>query len=55
MRSRCSNPNAMDYQWYGAKGVKVCDEWSGPDGSDAFVVWSLKHGYEWHKGIERGD
>lgn len=55
MRSRCSNPNAMDYQWYGAKGVKVCDEWSGPDGSDAFVVWSLKHGYEWHRGIERGD
>lgn len=27
MRERCNNPLAEQYQWYGAKGVIVCDRW----------------------------
>lgn len=28
MRKRCNSPNDPAYRWYGAKGVKVCDEWN---------------------------
>jgi len=27
MLSRCNNPNATAYKWYGARGIKVCDSW----------------------------
>jgi len=27
MKQRCMNPKAPGYKWYGALGVKVCDEW----------------------------
>lgn len=27
MMDRCHNKNNKGYQWYGAKGVKVCDRW----------------------------
>lgn len=27
MIQRCNNPKAVNYEKYGAKGIKVCDEW----------------------------
>ncbi len=27
MLERCRNPNRADYQWYGARGVAVCERW----------------------------
>lgn len=27
MRTRCNNPNSISYKYYGARGIKVCDEW----------------------------
>ncbi len=27
MRARCHNPRCKDYARYGAKGIRVCDEW----------------------------
>lgn len=27
MIQRCTNPNYDVYQWYGARGIKVCDRW----------------------------
>jgi len=27
IKSRCSNPTDSSYKWYGAKGIKICDEW----------------------------
>lgn len=27
MLARCYNPNSHDYKWYGARGIKVCEEW----------------------------
>lgn len=27
MWNRCRNPNADDYEYYGARGITVCDRW----------------------------
>lgn len=27
MKQRCYNPNNKNYKYYGAKGIRVCDEW----------------------------
>lgn len=27
MKSRCHNPKATGYAWYGGKGIKVCKKW----------------------------
>ncbi len=27
MKTRCTNPNAEAYKYYGAKGISVCDRW----------------------------
>jgi len=28
LRQRCMNPNDASYEWYGAKGVRVCERWN---------------------------
>jgi len=28
MRTRCNNPNHPSFQYYGARGISVCDRWS---------------------------
>ena len=32
MNQRCYNPNNQHYQWYGAKGITICDDWLGDNG-----------------------
>lgn len=27
MNARCNNPNAPNYEWYGGRGIKVCEKW----------------------------
>lgn len=53
MNARCENPNAQDYRWYGAKGIKVCEEWR--EDSDKFVLWSLQHGYRYNPELSKGE
>ena len=43
MKARCYNKNVKSYKNYGAKGVKVCDEWK--DNYPAFRSWALSNGY----------
>lgn len=43
MMSRCYNSNDPGYEWYGAVGVTVCDEWRG--NPKAFVEWALSSGW----------
>lgn len=28
MRQRCLNPKSDKWQWYGGRGVKICEQWS---------------------------
>lgn len=44
MKSRCDNPHATSYRYYGAKGIKVCEEWASD--FDAFAEWSFANGYD---------
>lgn len=44
MMDRCYNPNGSEYNWYGAKGVTVCDEWL--NNPKAFVEWSIANGWQ---------
>ena len=46
MKQRCHNPKNDDYSYYGARGIKVCDEWVND--FKAFYDWSMSHGYEEH-------
>lgn len=48
MKQRCYNPNNPEYPHYGARGVKVCDEWFNDVSS--FIKWCLDNG--WKKGLE---
>lgn len=43
MKSRCYNPNATKYEYYGGAGVTVCDEWKND--FKAFYAWALQNGY----------
>jgi len=50
MRQRCNNPNNKDYQFYGARGVHVCPDWSD---YLAFKQWALANGYATGLTIDR--
>lgn len=43
MKQRCNNPNVKEYNFYGGRGIKVCDEWSHDYTS--FERWMLDNGY----------
>lgn len=51
--SRCYNEKEKTYRWYGAKGIKVCDEWL--NNPLTFEDWALKNGYEDGLSIDRKD
>lgn len=53
MRARCGNSRRREYQWYGARGIKVCSQWL--DNFAAFRDWALQNGYEESLTIERKD
>jgi hypothetical protein len=43
MKSRCLNKNDISYKNYGARGIKVCDEWLNYNN---FANWSLNNGFD---------
>ena len=53
MLDRCYNPKEKTYRWYGAKGIKVCDEWL--QNPQSFEEWALNNGYEDNLTIDRID
>lgn len=52
MKYRCNNPRCRYYKDYGGRGIKVCEEWNS---SEAFIEWSLSHGYKDNLSIDRID
>ena len=51
MKQRCYNKNNSHYEWYGGKGVAVCELWK--NNFKAFQEWSLKNGYSEELSIDR--
>ena len=44
MNNRCYNSLASDYKYYGARGIRICDEWR--HNYAAFKAWALASGYD---------
>ena len=53
MKKRCYDQNSKDFQWYGKKGIKICDEWM--NNPKLFEVWSIENGYNDELTIDRLD
>ena len=53
MKSRCHNPNDTGFQYYGARGITVCDEWKND--FESFHDWAMSHGYSDELSIDRID
>lgn len=53
MRQRCYNTNNKDFYNYGAKGIKVCDEWVKD--FSKFYRWAMENGYAESLSIDRID
>ena len=43
MHQRCEKPKCSGYHKYGAKGIKVCEEWGS---FEKFRDWAYSHGYD---------
>lgn len=50
---RCTNPNLKAYANYGARGIKICDEWK--DSFEVFEKWAYENGYDDSLTIDRID
>lgn len=44
MIQRCTNEKNLKFRDYGARGISVCEEWSGS--YRAFAEWALANGYD---------
>ncbi len=48
MVRRCNNPKSSGWKWYGARGIRVCQDWM--DDRVAFINWGLSSG--WQPGLQ---
>lgn len=56
MKMRCYNKNEPEYDNYGGRGIKVCDEWLDKEkGFANFYDWSMNNGYSDQLTIDRID
>ena len=53
MLQRCSNPHAENYNRYGGRGIKVCEEWK--NNFESFYTWATTSGYVHGLTIDRID
>lgn len=51
MKQRCYNEGNKNYRWYGAKGIRICDEWM--NNPLLFEEWSINNGYSDEFTIDR--
>lgn len=55
MKYRCYTKTAHEFENYGGKGIRVCDEWLGENGFSNFYEWSKKNGFKEGLSIDRID
>ena len=56
MISRCYNEKSCNYNAYGGRGIKMCDEWKNKEtGMQNFYNWAMANGYRDGLTIERKD
>ncbi|MEG3071048.1 MAG: hypothetical protein HQP61_02255 [Peptococcaceae bacterium] len=53
MISRCEYPGTNGYEFYGGRGISVCEEWR--NNFEAFHNWAVKNGYSDKMSIDRID
>lgn len=53
MKKRCGLETSKSYQYYGGKGVKVCEEWESD--FEAFYGWMKRKGYRSGLVVDRID
>jgi hypothetical protein len=53
MKARCNAKNNISYKYYGAKGIKVCNEWE--HSFETFYNWAMVNGYADDLTIDRID
>ena len=53
MRTRCNNPHAKAYQYYGARGISICSEWQND--FQTFYDWAMANGYAENLTLDRID
>lgn len=51
MRKRCSYTKNDNFKRYGAKGIRVCEEWKND--FEAFLLWSKSNGYSEGLSLDR--
>lgn len=56
MKNRCYNIKSKDYNNYGNRGIKICNEWLDKEnGVDNFYNWAINNGYKNNLTIDRID
>lgn len=53
MKRRCYNPNNNKYKIYGARGIRICDEWV--NNKKEFMRWAVNNGYRADLTVDRID
>lgn len=53
MKERCYSENSQDYEYYGGRGIKICDEWLLD--FENFYQWAINSGYTEGLTIDRID
>lgn len=53
MMYRCYNPKSVNYKYYGARGIGVCEEWR--NNPMLFKKWALSNGYNSTLTLDRID
>ena len=55
MKDRCYRIKSNHYLRYGARGIKICEEWLGKNGFINFYNWANSNGYNDNLSIDRID
>jgi hypothetical protein len=53
IKHRCYNKNASHYEYYGGRGITMCNEWL--NSPEAFFLWGMANGYMDNLSIDRID